>query len=234
MISMLVLTLLLLGLMGSVIQSRRVNEGTLGRMVATQVAQGYMEQLRGMNTRKSSSTTVTISNGDDGTGSALVSSFPIQMYTNQGDTTFIIWTTPSTTTLTLTTGKQSSPPASSGAVDNLDDINQASYGISAAQLTEAKGAATTWASAWPGGSASTNVTTPWGQYSSPTPYTNDLKMNFWLQVKALGNITTPCYGITLIYSWRIQDGGRNTYYSEMSQNIRSDINSNAMSKEPGF
>jgi type II secretory pathway pseudopilin PulG len=190
MVSMLVLTMLCMGLLAGLLQSRRLTDSSVCQNSAQAAVQSYIEQLKNMSA-------ATLCNSQ---ASGIPPATSYALPTEINDTTAdALYTTPTTTPppdlSTLTPGV-----TPTGVVDNLKDIT--------ADPTR-RGAQTTWAAIWPHAST-TNIAT-----ASATPYWNDLHLNIWVWVTDLTPgfaASEKCYGITFIYTWEFWDGYKFKYY----------------------
>jgi len=203
-----ILAMLLMGILATMIQSRRLTETSISQTLASTIAQSYMEQLKGCSIAQLANWNAN-SSAQLGT-SYLLPNFSADntadpMYTSTG-------TPPALTSLTpgVTPG--------GGAVDNFKDYNPnaAGYGTSTSN-------ATTWAALWPGGSSS-----GFSAAFNQSPQVDDLHMNFWIWIYDFGAASTAVsqvYGITIIYTWQVRDGGRVYYKSDTLHSIRSNVQS---------
>ena len=186
MISLSILLMIFAGLLATIIQSRRLTEGSVRRSLATQICAGYLEQIKAMST------------------SSLLQN-PVQTQDNQSTNDYIY---PSTgTPPSITSFNPGSTP--SGCVDNLKDFPM--------YTGSSSGTSSSWASIWPGATS-----TP-----ATTPYTNDLHLNIWLWVTDMSTsgVTNSgtAYAVTMIYTWRVNDGGRVKYFDDQIHAIVSSV-----------
>lgn len=200
MVSMLVLTILCMGLLAGLLQSRRLTDGSVCQNSAQAAVQSYIEQLKNMSA-------ATLCNYW-ANGVPPATSYVIPTEINDANADGLSTTPTSTPPPDLSTLTPGVTPA--GVVDNLKDIT--------ADPTR-QGAVTTWAKLWPNAHypAATNTITSNDASTSPSvsPYFNDLHLNIWLWVTDLTPnfaASEKCYGITLIYTWEFWDGYRFKYY----------------------
>ena len=197
MFAMCILAMLLSGLVATVVQSRRMTEGSIRRNLATTIAQSYMEQIK----RMPISIMANQSNGVAVLGSSYA--LPIVSNDTGSDTTLMTTTGTPPTLSSLTPG---TTPV--GEVDNLQDFNPAS-------VSGGNGAATTWSAVWPHAQSAPGAT---------TPYQNDFQENFFVWITDIStNTGQSVYSITMYYSWRVPDGSRVRYYSDQLHAVRSSV-----------
>jgi type II secretory pathway pseudopilin PulG len=187
MVSMTILLLIMAGLIATMIQSRRMTEGSIRQNMAVNIVTSFLEQMKGM-----ANTSLTLSpiptQDDEATSDPLTPSTGTPPALNS----FTPGTTPS------------------GCVDNLKDFPMYTSG--------SNGAASTWGVIWPG------ATSP-----GTTPYTNDLHLNIWVWVTDMssgssGAVTQgTAYSVTMIYTWRVNDGGRVRFFSDEVHTIISSV-----------
>lgn len=186
MVSLTILMLIFAGLLSTIIQSRRLTEGSIRRSLATQIATSYLEQIKAMPV------TSIVQN-------------PLQTQDDQVTNDYLNVSTGSIPSLK----SFNAGTTPSGVADNLKDFPMYSAGSS--------GAPSTWASIWPGAS-----TAP-----STTPYVNDLHLNIWVWVSDMSSYgvvaTGTAYSVTMIYTWRVNDGGRVRYYDDETHAIVSSV-----------
>jgi len=205
MFALAILTMLLGGLVSTMIQSRRLTEGSIDRMLASVIAQSYMEQIKAMQ--------ISIMANQTSAGAAqLTASFSLPTQASQ-TVSDPLSTTPSTVSIpalsALTAGT-----TPTGVIDNLKDFNPNANGVGTSN-----GVASTWALTWP------NATSAgWSSATAATPYANDLHMNIWVWItdpNTGGTLANTAYGITMIYTWQVNDGFRIHYFADELHAIRS-------------
>jgi Tfp pilus assembly protein PilV len=152
MVSMLILTMLCMGLLAGLLQSRRLTDGSVCQNSAQAAVQSYIEQLKNM------SAATLCNNTASGVPTSTSYSIPTEINDSTADALYTSTGAPPDIS-TLTPGV--SEP--SGVVDNLKDI--------AADPTR-RGAQTSWSTIWPNAST-TNVAA-----QSATPYYNDLHLGY--------------------------------------------------------
>lgn len=211
-ISMTVLAVAMGGIFASLMQSRRLTEGSVVQNSALTIVQGYIEQMKNMELKE-------VVGGVDTDGVPLLNTNSFGIPTQLDATT--------TDTLQTSTG---SPPllssivpgvTPSGVVDNLRgyDILKDSTDTSL-DLTDSGDAATgsvVWTTAWPGASTYPAATTVGRTH---------LKMNIWVWVTDLTGSSSSAqrvFGVTLIYTWQYLDGGRVKYHLGTVRTIRSTV-----------
>lgn len=179
MIASFVVCLITLGIVATIIGSRTLTEGSVAQGMAQTIANGYMEQMRGM----SLSDLVTT----DSSGNLVTTSYEIPtqsdantsdpLYTSTGSPPSIKIITPGTTP--------------SGVVDNLKSfvVNKS---VTPAQVS--------WSSVWP--NAQNYPSTTVGR----TDLKMDIWI--WItDLSNTGSGVAKAYGITMIYTWQFSTNG---------------------------
>ncbi|HXA14553.1 MAG TPA: prepilin-type N-terminal cleavage/methylation domain-containing protein [Opitutaceae bacterium] len=202
-----ILGLVFAGVLGGLIQSRRLTEGSVAQSSAQAAVESYMEQMLSMPL---ASLTGSINGINTNTAPA-----PYQIPTMKDETNTDYLeisnngsTTPTIPDLsTLTPGVTPTTPA--GIIDNLKEIPA---------NPNNPGTLSTWTVIWPNAQLATSNQT------NATPRTNNLHMNIWVWLTDLSG-TTPnaqtVYGITMIYTWQFWDGFGTQYFMGSLRNIRS-------------
>jgi prepilin-type N-terminal cleavage/methylation domain-containing protein len=246
MISIVVLSILTMGILATLLQSRRATEGSIYQVTATTVATGYLEQLKTMNL-------ASLANIDSSGIAQLGTSYPIPTLYPQPDanteaTSDPLYTSigspPAITSLTLGT-----TPTGGTIVDNLksfdmaknagdaninvkDTSNTATVGGTTTNINSVA-IYTTWPLVWPGaqnypattmGTVTTTTVNP--TPTTTTPGLNDLHMNIWVWITDLSGTTTNAqkvYGIRMYYQWQYQDGKKTRYAIDSLYAIRSSV-----------
>ena len=223
---MLLFGVLATGIAASLIQSRRLTEGSVAQANAQAAVESYMEQMENMLL-----TDLTCPFKNDGT----------QLADAQGNPTFgalgmiptrktnavqpddvLVWSNPAAIPLLSNVTPGVTPTTTfPGVVDNLKEIPS---------TPNNPGQLTTWATLWP----TANNATPAGAppLATPNPSTNNLHMDIWVWVTDLsqpnaatgpgnknGNAQTV-YAITVIYMWRNSSG---EYFIGTLHSIRSSL-----------
>lgn len=208
MFALTILTMLLAGLVSTMIQSRRLTEGSINRTLATVIAQSYMEQLKTMLLQSMADINIT--------GSAqLTASFalPTVVPISGGTQADTLYTTPSTVAIpALSTITPGTTPT--GVIDNLKDFSPNQNGVGTSGS-----AATTWLALFPNSTSAGRAAA-----TSLTPAVNDLHLNIWVWVtdpNAGTVLANTVYGITMIFTWQFSDGGRTRYMMDEIHSMRS-------------
>jgi type II secretory pathway pseudopilin PulG len=247
MMSIVVLSLLTLGVLAALLQSRRATEGSVYQVTATTVATGYLEQLKSMNLGQLIAPLNSEGVPDFSTSYMIPTLYP-QPDANAEATSDPLYTSigtpPALSSITLGT-----TPSGGFIVDNLksfdmaknagdanigvvDTTNTGTVGGTSTNINSVE-AYTTWQAIWPGaqnypaattGTVTTTIKNP--TPTTTTPGVNDLHMNIWVWVTNLSGTTTNAanvYGITLYYAWQYQDGGRTRYAIDSLYAVRSSV-----------
>lgn len=205
MVALSVMVIVLVGVLATFIQSRRLTAATLAQNCALTIVQGYVEQLKNLPLKDF----VNASPTDPQDNPNITTSFTLPTIKDQesaASSDIELTTTPSTvdSSLLLNATPGTTP---TGAVDNLQSFKL--------DVDNAAGT-TTWKAAWP------NAKT----FPSTTPGTNDLLMNFWVQITDLtpsSSAKCKAYGVLIVYTWQFKDGVRVHYVSGSVRTIRSAI-----------
>jgi type II secretory pathway pseudopilin PulG len=222
MVAMTILATVCAGLLGGMVQSRRLTEGSNAQASAQAAVESYLEQLENMDIH------LLVGNAPQGAPSIIPNWAANYDIPTQQDSTLggdpLRWSNTGTGSPaipqleTLTPGVTPGTPA--GIVDNLKEIpfNPNNQGVAA-----------TWASIWPNAINTTNPD------NSANPKTNTLHMNIWVWVTDLtaansnpsaANPTAfaqSVYGITIIYTWQFYDGFGTQYFMGTLHAVRSPI-----------
>ncbi len=218
-----IFSMLMLGILRAFLQTRRLTEGSVFQNTAETIVSGYLEQLK-------TTPIIYIKNSPGDSPPNIGTSFPVQTsYDNL--TNDYLWTTTGTPPALSTITPGTTP---SGVVDNLK-----SYDMSTASTTTTVlglgafitgSTPTPWSTIWPNArnypATITNGSTPAGpnyDYSTRIPDNNDLHLNLWVWVQdlSLSGTVDKVFGITIIYTYQIVDGGRRRYQMGEVQAIRS-------------
>ncbi len=232
------------GVLGALLQSRRMTEGSVAQNTALTIVQGYLEQLKKMELKDllgSANATLPI----DGNGNpTFYTAGSYKVPTIRGPDTNVATTASIADALTVVPLAQgsSAPPLPSsitpgttptGAVDNLRNFDMAKdYTATEMSTTDTTTVGTeattqTWTAAWPGATSYppyTNIDGSTNTTVSTTVGATDLRLNLWVWIKDLGGSTTNAanvYGITIIYTYQYRDGARTKYVMGSIRNIRS-------------
>ncbi len=221
------------GVLGTMVQSRRVTEQNVTRNTALTIVQGYMEQLKRMPVGSLIGATSVDAKGYPIMSTAASYTVPT---VRGGDpvTTGIAVNDPLTVIpLSTTAGyppdlSSFTPGVSTSAVaDNLRNFDM-QKDLSATNAESADTTATTglvaWKTCWPQAKA-------WPPYTGNTLVTDkagitDLKLNLWVWVKDLTGTSSHAfnvYGITIIYTYQVQDGSRVRYVMGSVRSVRSNV-----------
>jgi type II secretory pathway pseudopilin PulG len=195
-----ILAMSMVGILATLMQSRRLTEGSVVQNSAVTIVQGYIEQMKTMDMD-------SLINADAAHNPRLNTSFwiPTVLDDTHPDPLKTSTGTPPDPS-TLTPGVTPTTPP--GVTDNLKNIVQGTN----------SGAQVAWSTIWPG-MGTLNVPTG-------TAGTNDLHLNVWVWVTDLTNAgvgATSVYGITLIYTWQYRDGNRVRYVMGNVHAIRSKV-----------
>jgi prepilin-type N-terminal cleavage/methylation domain-containing protein len=213
-IAMAVLALACGGVFATLMQSRRLTEGSVVQNSALTIVQGYVEQIKNMELKDMLGGTL------DAKGNPVLSAGNFSIPTKLDDLTpdpLVRCTAAIPAMSSLTPG---TTPA--GFTDNLKkyDILKDSTDIAMSDTSDTGFANTqqiNWSTAWPGAQNYPSVATV-GR--------NDLKMNLWVWItdlSAAGTAAQKVYGITVIYTWQYLDGGRAKYILGTVRAIRSSV-----------
>ena len=210
MVAFFILSLSISGILGVMIQSRRLTEGSVYQNTALTIVQGYLEQMKNMNPNQIFP----------------VPAVGISALFNDSTVDYIQPCTGAIPALnSITPGVT---PTGLGIVDNLRGFDMAKDPSATTETsTDTQVGDTTaqipWTTAWPG--AVTYTTAASNGVVSTTTGRSDLHLNLWVWVKDLSGSTTAnakqVYGITIIYTWQYLDGGRIRYAIGSVSNIRS-------------
>ena len=199
-----ILSIIVGGILASLLQMRRLAAVSVSQNAALTIVQGYIEQLKNMPLQQF----VNADPADSQNNPRLTVSFVLPTLKDQSATVVQLSTTPSTVAMaTLTGATPGVTPA--GVVDNLQAFDMDSRAIPGTN---------TWQTIWPGANSST---TP---YPSATPGKTDLCMNFWVQITDLTPTSAAqckAYGVVIVYTWRYLDGARIKYNLDYVRTIRS-------------
>ncbi len=209
---MTVLAVAMGGVFASLMQSRRLTEGSVIQNSALTIVQGYIEQMKNMELKD-----VVGGVDSDGVPQLNTTSFaiPTRLDASVSDT--------------LQTSSGSPPALSSfvagttpsGLVDNLRGYDVLKDSTDTNDDSADSGYAATgtmnWTAAWPGA-----LNYP----AAATVGRTHLKMNIWVWVSDLTGSSTYAqrvFGVTLIYTWQYQDGGRVKYHVGTVRTVRSTV-----------
>lgn len=217
MVSLTILIMIMSGLIATMIQSRRMTEGSIRRNMTVNIVNGFLEQMKGMT------------NGNAITGATNPDAFLLAnpILTQDNDTTSDpIYPSSGTPPKinTLTPGVTPANTAGTVYVDNLKDFPM--YGANSSGSNLNTGAATTWNAVWPG---ATTFPTASASIPSSNAYVNDLHLNIWFWVSDMsansnGAVApTGAYAVTVIYTWQVNDGGRVRYFDDEVHMIISSV-----------
>ena len=212
MVSLAILAVALGGLLSGLLQTRRLTEGTLDQTMLLNVVYGYLEQMRQMNLGQ------LINDPTNAGGLTVTPHLNVSYAIPTVSSTAAADGSLATDTLYTSVGL---PPALPGLVpgvtpngvtDNLRDVPRGASG--------AKSAPAAWSAVWPGA-----LTHP-----SSGCHAGDLHLNLWVWITDLSETASPrtlgpdqVYGITLIYTWQQQDGGRTSYHLGCVHAIRTAV-----------
>ncbi len=201
-----ILAMVMVGVLTSLIQTRRTTQANIAHSTAFTIAQGYIEQIKNIPLQ----TFVNASPSDTQNTPNLSVSYVLPTLKDQSSTVIQLSTTPSSVAASTLTG--ATPGVTpSGVVDNLQSFDMDSQSTSST---------VTWTTAWPG--ANTTLT----PYPSTTPGLTDLRMNFWVKITDLTPSASPmckCYGILLVYAWQYIDGVKIKYQMDTVSTMRSAV-----------
>lgn len=203
------------GVIGGLVQSRRMTDGSVAQNSALAAVQGYLEQMKNMPLKGGYGTSTTNLINSDGNGNPqLTVSYLIPTEQDDSNGDYLKTSTgipPDISTLTAGT-----TPTGVGIIDNMKDI--------AADPTNT-GPNVTWASIWPNADYGNAYISP-SPSRSNNPFRNDLHLNIWVWVADLTPTyisSEKCYGITIIYTWSFWDGIANHYYIGTIRTTRSAV-----------
>jgi type II secretory pathway pseudopilin PulG len=205
-ISMGILSIMMAGILGSLVQTRRLAASSVAQNCAVTIVQGYIEQLKNMPLQQFiNSSAVDTQNNPN-----LTVSFSLPTMKDQTDTTVELLTTPSTVAIdTLVNATAGTTPT--GVYDNLQSFDMDSQSVPGT---------TTWASIWPGANTTLRA------YPTIVPGQTDLRINFWVQITDLTPTASPkckAYGLLIVYTWQYVDGTRIKYATDSIRAIRSAV-----------
>ena len=213
-VALAVLALAAGGIFATLLQSRRLTEGSVVQNSALTIVQGYVEQIKNMEL-------VQVVGGSDTKGNPSVNPASFAIPTRRDSTTIDALQTSTGTPPLLSEITPGITPR--GVVDNLRAFDTAkdataSDGTSSDSTTEATAKKVRWTDVWPGAR----------NYPAETTIgATDLKLNIWVWVADLSGTTTPqaqkAFGITLIYTWQFLDGGQPKYIVGTVRTIRSTV-----------
>ncbi len=218
-IALAILALSIAGVYATLMQSRRMTEGSIAQSTALTIVEGYMEQMKNMELNQ-------MVGGSDAQGnpSMAAGSFTIPTLLNQS----------LPDPLTVSTG---TPPAltslnpgvtPTGLQDNLKSYS-VDAGSGATNLFGSGSVSTTtqvpWTTIWPHALNYANAESD-GVVNATNTGLNDLHLNLWVWVSDLSGTTaqaTKVYGLTIIYTFQFTDGGQTHYNSGEVRTIRSNV-----------
>ncbi len=212
MIAMCVLALAAGGVYASLMQSRRLTEGSVVQNSALTIVQGYVEQMKNMELDRLIGDTT-------GTGTHVLNTSSFAIPTRSDDSTLDVINTSTGSPPSMSTLTPGTTP--SGVTDNLKnfDILKDSTDTTMTDTSDTSYAYTgkvNWNTVWP--NATTFPATQVGR--------NDLKLNVWCwlsDLSASGSTAQKVFGITVIYTWQYRDGGRVKYIMGTVRAIRSTV-----------
>lgn len=211
-ISMTVLSLTMGGIFAILIQSRRLTEGSVAQNSALTIVQGYLEQMKNMELS-------SLTGGLDSDGEPVVdtNSFAVPTMLDSS-TPDALWTSTGTPPDLASIVPGTTP---TGVVDNLrafdilkDDTDTSSGGSDSG---EAATPLVQWTAAWPNAR---------NYPATATVGRTDLKMNFWIWVTDLSGssgFAQRVFGVTIIYTYQVLDGGKPRYFVGTVRAIRSKV-----------
>jgi hypothetical protein len=221
-LAMAILALMLGGVLATLIQTRRLTEGSVSQNSALTIVQGYVEQMKNMDLKD-----VVNSPTDPASGGVPDLDSPYYIPTRLKDPPVTgaddgldalltsTGTPPSLSLLTPGVTPAANPSGSGVIKDNLKNFSDTS---------EATGIATTWAAIWPGRQNDPVAAEVTG--TTYTPRIGNLHLNMWVWVQDLSGSTafaSKVYGITVIYTWQFQDGSKTRYVMGTVRSIRSAV-----------
>ncbi len=201
-----VISLVIVGVLGSMVQTRKLAAVSITQSCALTIVQGYIEQLKNLPLQSfvNASPTDLMNNPN------LAVSFTLPTLKDASNTTIQLKTTPSgIAASTLTGATPGTTPT--GVVDNLQSFDMDSRNVAGTD---------SWSAVWPG--ANTTLTA----YPTTNPGQTDLRMNFWVQITDLTPTSSPkckAYGVLIVYSWQYLDGKRVKYLMSSVRTIRSAV-----------
>jgi len=211
-IALCVLALAMGGTFATLMQSRRLTEGSVVQNSALTIVQGYVEQMKNMEL-------VELVGGADSKGNPVLNtgSYSIPTRLDESHTDPLQTSTGSPPALsTLTPGVT---PTGGAIVDNLKNVDMFKDSSSTSEYTsDTTSTGSTvqvpWSTAWPGAQ-----TFPSGNIGA-----TDLKLNVWVWVSDLSTSSAQkVFGVTLIYTWQYLDGGKKRYLMGTVRTIRSSV-----------
>jgi prepilin-type N-terminal cleavage/methylation domain-containing protein len=218
-IAMAILAMTMAGVYATLMQSRRMTEGSIAGGTALTIVEGYLEQMKNMELNQ-------MVGGSDANGNPQMAagSFVMPTLLNQSLPDQITVSTGSPPALsTLTPGVT---PA--GVQDNLKSYSVAA-GAGATSLFGAGSVSTTtqvpWTTIWPHALNYANAESD-GVANSANTGLSDLHLNLWVWVSDLSATTpqaTKVYAVNLIYTWQFVNGGQTQYYMGEVRTIRSNV-----------
>jgi type II secretory pathway pseudopilin PulG len=204
--SMAILSLVITGVLRSLIQTRKLAAVNVTQSCATTIVQGYIEQLKNLPLQSF----VNASPSDTLNTPNLTVSYTLPTIKDTSSTVITLQTTPSTVAASTLTGATPGTTPT-GVVDNLQTFDMDSRGTPGTD---------SWSTVWPG--ANTTLTA----YPTTTPGKTDLRMNFWVQITDLTPTSSPkckAYGILIVYTWQYLDGKNIKYMMDSVRTIRSAV-----------
>jgi type II secretory pathway pseudopilin PulG len=212
MIAASVLALATGGVFASLMQSRRLTEGSVVQNSALTIVQGYVEQMKNMELRD------LLGGALDAKGNPILASGSYTIPTKLDDVTAdpLVRSTGAIPALSsLTPGT-----TPSRLIDNLKNFDilkdSTDTTFDTSDTSYAYTTQVAWSTIWPGAA----------NFPSTTVGRNDLKMNVWVWItdlSASGTAAQKVYGITVIYTWQYRDGGQPKYILGTVRAIRSTV-----------
>jgi prepilin-type N-terminal cleavage/methylation domain-containing protein len=210
MTAVMLIAVLFTGIIGGIIQAHRIGASSVAQASVLATVESDMEQMKSMPLSQLLGSPDAYGNYPSSTWTK--ASWPIPTLgsdpvpANNG----LVWSDPAQipNPSTLVAGQNPTINNSHNViVDNLKNI---------IADPNNEGAATSWSSIWPGAI----------QLPGTNPKSNDLHLNIWVWVSDLsnpGSNVQGAYGITIIYTWQLNDGFGTKYFMGTLHAIRSTL-----------
>jgi Tfp pilus assembly protein PilV len=207
-IAMTVLAIAMGGIFATLLQSRRLTEGSVVQASALTIVQGYVEQMKSLEILE------LVGGTTDIYGKPVLTTTSYAIPTRSDSTTLDPLMTSTGTPPDLSTIVPGVTP--NGVVDNLKNFDIAKDISEAEKSSTSVATPVAWSSVWPKAK----------NYPSGTVGSSDLKINLWVWITDLSGtsiLSSKAYGITVIYTWQYNDGRKAKYNIGTIRSIRSSV-----------
>lgn len=218
-IALSILAMTMAGVYATLMQSRRMTEGSVIADTALTIVQGYVEQMKNMELSQMVGGVDVFGNPKLASGSFVMPTLlnqtaPDPITVSSGTPPAISSLTPGVTPTGVQDNLKSYSVAAGATATNLDGSGSVSTTVPVA-----------WTTVWPGALNYANAESD-GVPNSTTAGKTDLHMNLWVWVSDLSGTTaqaTQVFGVTIIYTWQYTNGGQTQYNIGTVRSIRSNV-----------